>query len=389
MKILMVAPEPFFRVRGTPFSIRQRLGAVSDLAHTVDLITYPFGQNVEIKGLKIFRSFRPFWIKDIKIGPSLNKIPLDFFLFLKTFHFIFKNRYDCIHTHEEAGFLGALVKKIFRLPHVYDMHSSLPEQLVNYKFIHSPVILRLARITERWLLKNSSAVIAICPHLAEEAGKITGKGKVFLIENLAILESDEKAPEKQGALKKIKDNGNKIVLYTGTFEYNQGLDLLLEAAVIVKRSYPAVKFVLAGGDEEKIKEMRKLAKKLNLEEEAIFIGKRPMGEMPALMSLADILVSPRRIGNNTPLKIYSYLFSGRPIVATHIYSHTQVLNKDISMLTDLSPEGIAQGILKLLEDEALGEGLAQRAKKYAGERFSREQYLAKVKKLYQKVEEEK
>ena len=46
----------------------------------------------------------------------------------------------------------------------------------------------------------------------------------------------------------------------------------------------------------------------------------------------DILVSPRIRGTNTPLKIYSYLRSGKPIVATDLLTHTQVLSPDVARL---------------------------------------------------------
>ena len=46
MHILMIAPEPFFEPRGTPFSQYHRIRALTSLVHTVDLATYPFGRNV-------------------------------------------------------------------------------------------------------------------------------------------------------------------------------------------------------------------------------------------------------------------------------------------------------------------------------------------------------
>jgi len=390
MKILMVAPEPFFRIRGTPFSIRQRLEAFSQLGYKVDLLTYPLGDEVNLAGLRIFRSFRPFWIKDVKIGPSWNKIPLDFFLFLKAIWFVYRGDYDCIHSHEEAGFLGALLKRIFGLFHMYDMHSSLPEQLVNYKFIASPFLLNLAKIAEGWLLKNSSAVIAICPYLKNWAGERVNKEKIFLIENLPLTEAQSAPPpESIELLEKLKEKGNKIVLYTGNLQYNQGIDLLIEAARLVIKNYPRVKFVIVGGKKENVDKFRQLAQGSGLINEIVFTGEKAIGEMPVFMKHADILVSPRRIGNNTPLKIYSYLFSGKPMIATNIFSHTQILNDEIALLTEVDGQGIAKGILRILEDGNLGENLAKKAREFALKRFNQKQYLGQIKNVYSLVKEER
>src|SRR5207249_6422036 len=82
VRILMIAPEPFFEPRGTPFSEFHRIRALTDLGHQVDLVTYPFGQDVAIPGLRMFRSPRPPLIRHVKIGPSLAKIPLDLALAL-------------------------------------------------------------------------------------------------------------------------------------------------------------------------------------------------------------------------------------------------------------------------------------------------------------------
>jgi hypothetical protein len=56
MKILMIAPEPFFQPRGTPFSEYHRLQALSKLGHEVDFITYPIGEDVDIEHVSIYRS---------------------------------------------------------------------------------------------------------------------------------------------------------------------------------------------------------------------------------------------------------------------------------------------------------------------------------------------
>ena len=70
MRILMIAPEPFFEPRGTPFSEFHRIRALVELGHTVDLVTYPFGHDVSLPGLRVFRCARPPFMNGVGIGPS-------------------------------------------------------------------------------------------------------------------------------------------------------------------------------------------------------------------------------------------------------------------------------------------------------------------------------
>ena len=83
MRILMIAPEPFFEPRGTPFSEFHRIRALTELGHTVDLVTYPFGQDVSLDpGCASSAAARPPFVRRVGIGPSLAKVPLDVLLAL-------------------------------------------------------------------------------------------------------------------------------------------------------------------------------------------------------------------------------------------------------------------------------------------------------------------
>src|SRR6187551_937563 len=98
----MIAPEPFFEPRGTPFSEFHRIRALTELGHTVDLVTYPFGEDVSIPGLRVFRSLRPPFIRHVRIGPSFAKIPLDLLLTITAIRRALGDRYDAVHSHEEG-----------------------------------------------------------------------------------------------------------------------------------------------------------------------------------------------------------------------------------------------------------------------------------------------
>ena len=388
MKILMIAPEPFFEPRGTPFSVFHRSKALGKMGHKIDLVTYHLGEDVDIKNVDIYRIPNVPFIKHVAIGPSLTKIPLDIILFFKSLCMLSKNRYDCIHVHEEAAFIGCIFKMIFSIPLIYDMHSSIPQQLINFNFTKNRFLIKIAVIGEKWIIKNSDAVIAICPHLGELVHNFDKNKKVVIIENTPLADQHNIVTgEDIEKLKKELDIGtNKVVLYTGTFEYYQGIDLLLQGIPQVIERINDVKYVLVGGEPEQIKEAKSLANSLNINTYVLFTGKRPVTEMPAFMAIADILVSPRAIGTNTPLKIYSYLKSGKPIVATNLLTHTQVLDETISLLTAPDPDAFAGGIIRLLTDDKLRKEMGQKGMELANTKYTYDAFLRKNEQVYKYVE---
>src|SRR6266581_1087103 len=165
VRILMIAPEPFFEPRGTPFSEFHRIRALTALGHQVDLVTYPFGGDVAIPGLRVFRSLRPPFVRRVKIGPSFAKLPLDTVLTLTAIRRALSGRYDAIHSHEEGGLIGVVLAALLRVPHLYDMHSSLPQQLTNFAFTRSRFVRVALQAIERLMIRRSRVVIVICPSL--------------------------------------------------------------------------------------------------------------------------------------------------------------------------------------------------------------------------------
>ncbi len=370
----MIAPEPFFEPRGTPFSEYFRIYALSKLGHEIDLVTYPIGKNVEIENLKIIRSKFPF-IKKVKIGPSLKKIPLDISLFFTSLFQLLRKKYDLIYTHEEASYFGVIFSKIFRIPHIYDMHSSLPQQLRNFKFSNSRILFDLFSFFEKKVLKNSHCVIVICKDLENHARKITDENKIIRIENFLDFPKEEvKEEEKERLKKELGIEGKKVILYTGTFEAYQGIEILIQSLKFLNLENKII--ILVGGKEDQIKKMKSLAETLEVNQGIIFTEEKSPKEIPIFLSIADCLVSPRISGTNTPLKIYSYLKSGKPVVATNLWTHTQVLNPEIAILSDPSPEGIARGIEIALSDK--GREIAKNALEYSKREFTEEKYLSLI-----------
>ena len=379
MRILMIAPEPFFEPRGTPFSEYHRIRALLALGHTVDLVTYPFGRDVAMAGLRVFRCLRPPLMTGIGIGPSWKKVPLDLALLATACRRAASEKYDAVHSHEEGSFFGVVLAGMLGLPHLYDMHSSLPQQLTNFAYSKSRLLTGAFNWMERFVIRRSRVVIVICPQLEEVVRAIDTAVPSVLIENAPG--SGDTPTEGSGLAVRQQlqiDRGAPVVLYTGTFEAYQGLDLLFAAMLRVLAQRPDTRLVLAGGRPEQVEAARRQAAAAGIGAATIFAGQRPAEEIPAYLDAADVLVSPRSLGTNTPLKIYQYLRSGRPIVATRLLTHTQVLDDDVAFLTDATPEGFAAGVLAAISDPERARAVGARARHLADTKYSYEAYLART-----------
>jgi len=383
MRTLMVAPQPFFQPRGTPFSVLHRLKALAQLGYKIDLLTYHIGQDIPIDGVNIYRIPKIPFVKKIAVGPSRAKIALDLAMIWKTASLLSKNSYDLIHSHEEAGFWAAYFAKKRGMLHLYDMHSSLPQQLNNFQFTKSGFLKKAFDKLEAFTIDSAAAVITICPELHDYVKAHFPDKYNCLIENVAdnSLVFNKKI-DVEAIKKRVKTNGEYAVLYAGTFEAYQGLDMLIESSVRVIEKAPNVRFVLVGGKPEQVARYEQRVEQLHLSKNFVFTGSVIPEEVPAYIESCDMLVSPRLEGNNTPLKIYSYLRSGKPIVATDHITHTQVLNKDVSVLTDCTSQAFGDGILTALNDAQLSARITNNAKTLADEKYSYDVYLEKTKNLY-------
>lgn len=380
----MLAPEPFFEPRGTPFSEYHRIKALVEDGHHVDLVTYPFGRDVALPNLRILRTLRPPLMRRVPIGPSPQKIVLDVLLTFTALRVAFagRGRYDAIHSHEEAGVLGVWLARRLGIPHLYDMHSSLPQQLGNFRYSKSRLLCWLFERAERAMVLGSDVVITICQDLQDTVEAMGAGDRAVLIEN--VMGGDVEPTPGPGTTAVRARWGltpdQPLVLYTGTFETYQGLDVLIEASARLAATAPLARVLVVGGTPNQVAAVEARARAAGAP--MIFTGQRPPHEIPHFVEACDVLVSPRISGTNTPLKIYSYLRSGRPIVATNLRTHTQVLSDDTALLVPPTAAGLADGLTRVLTDAALRQRLAANAARLAEEQYSRASYVARTRRAY-------
>jgi glycosyltransferase involved in cell wall biosynthesis len=393
MKALVIAPQPFFTPRGTPFSVYYRTMVTAEQGVNIDLLTYGEGQDVNIPGVRIIRGPRFAFLGHVKTGPSILKLFLDMFLVFKTIGLLIVNRYDFVHAHEEAVFFCRFLQPVFRFKLVYDMHSSLPQQLTNFNFTSSSLLINLFKKLEDSCLHKSDAVITICPALAEYVdGLISDKDKHQLIENSIFdpvkLAGQSSPTEKEKPVSydiELPDSDSPLIVYAGTLEHYQGIDIMLEGFAAAQKKNNKLRMIIAGGSIEQVEKYRAHAKSLGIENSCKLIGRVPQQQAKWLMDKATVLASPRTEGDNTPLKVYELLASGKPMFATNIYSHTQVLNDDVAFLVEPTAEGMASGILESTKDDDEVNRRVRNAQKLYDEKYSRKVYVAKIRKLLDRL----
>lgn len=393
MRALVVAPQPFFSPRGTPFSVYYRTLVTSELGVKIDLLTYGEGQDVDIPNVRIIRIPQFKILGPVKVGPSYPKLFLDMFMIIWMFGLLLKNHYDFVHAHEEAVFFCRFLKPVFQFKLIYDMHSSLPQQLTNFRFTNSKFILNLFKSLEDSCLRSADVVITICPDLANYVNRlIQDKKKHLLIENsifepvrllsnVKTCNSEKRSDSKQLEREKQLPQGKRFVVYAGTLESYQGIDILIKAFKRVVAKVQDAFLVIVGGNDGQVQFYYSLAETLGLDSKTLFTGHVSQLLAKHYCNLASVLVSPRSDGTNTPLKIYEQLASGIPLVATNIYSHTQVLNDEVAFLVKPEPDDMADGILEALNNSEERCSAVVNAKKLYDRKYSRPVYEEKIRQV--------
>ncbi len=383
-RVLLVAPQPFYEDRGTPIAVRQVVEGLSQLGYSVDLLTYPVGSDVQVPGVRLIRTANPLRIKHVPVGLSLKKILLDIPLTFALGSRLRSGAYTCIHAVEEAAFPAVLLGRHHRVPVIYDMQSSLPEQLATCPGLRATPIRDLLHWLEAWLLRRVDMVVSSAG-LASRVREIAPRTSVREWHYPSVMVPAAKGDSERLRRRLAIPPGRPVVLYGGTFESYQGLTQLIQAIPLVRTQIPEATFVLVGAENGSGAAVRAQGAALLQSGALHVIDRQPRHEIPGYLGLADVLVSPRSYGGNLPLKVFDYLAAGRPIVATDIPTHRTVLNEDRAVLVQPQTNEIAHGIVSLLRDPERADRLARAGRRYAEEHLGWTKFVESLGTLYEDV----
>jgi glycosyltransferase involved in cell wall biosynthesis len=381
MKILLLAPQPFYTQRGTPIAIRNLASVLGEAGHQIDLMCFPGGKDIELPNTRLLRVWSIPFTGEVPVGFSIKKLLYDFFMINAALWKVLTNRYDVIHAVEESVYIAQLCAPVKNSLVIYDMDSSMADQLLEkWHILHK--MKGLLDWFEGLAIKHSDRVIAVCQALVEKANSYGSNTAVDLL-NDTVLEIENNMGESAEDLKALIGKDHKLILYVGNLEHYQGVDMVIEAMVNVSEN---ITFMIIGGIQADIERCQKLSEALGVDRQVIFLGPRPVQLLQDYLSQADCLISPREKGVNTPMKIYSYLAAGVPVIATNIPSHTQILDNNNACLVEPEPASIADGINKVLGDQIYASQLAEKASQDAEELYSYQAYKDKLIEIYNKLE---
>lgn len=388
MKILMIAPTPFFADRGCHVRILEEAKALKLLENEVTIYTYHNGRN--IPGFDIKRIINIPWYNKLEAGPSYHMFYLDPLLMLYSLKESYSNNPDIIHAHLHEGvFIGKFCSRLRfnKKPLVFDVQGSLTGEILAHGFIKEGVVSNLFFGFEKIINNMSDAIIVSSTNMAEMlANKFdVDKSKINVIPDGVDVNTFSGDKDTSSLREKLRiDPEKKIIIYTGLLNSYQGIDYLLESIPSVIDKVNNVCFLIVGFPN--VEEYKNKACKLGIEGYVMFTGKVNYSEIPTYLSLADIAVSPKvPESGEANLKLFTYMASGLPTVVFDHPVNKEILGDNGVYAKIKDPHSLADCIVKLLLNEGLSNELSKKLREKAIKDYSWIRSGEKIIDVYNKI----
>lgn len=364
--VAMVAACPFPANYGTPGAIREMSETLASFGHDVHVVTYPFGEDLPVGGVSVWRT--PYWRKarSLYTGPSMEKLLLDLLLVVQLCRVIRRQRISIIHAHNYEGLLIGYVAKILtgrRL--LYNAVSLMSDELPSYNFLKPAFLARgLARLLDWLAVELPDHFIAITKELRQFfLSKNISEKRVALIPCGVKPEMfDNPSPDE--LLARYGISGRPLVMYTGVNSPFQRIDYLLGAFQSVLRKEPTALLMLVSPlqHDRDLSSHRRLADSLGIAAHIIWVEGQTLAELPDYLAMASVAVIPRPNIPGHPIKLLNYMAAGKAIVCFAGAAKGVHHMHDAYVVDDHDVDEMSRGILTLLEDRALASKLGAAAR---------------------------
>ncbi len=177
---------------------------------------------------------------------------------------------------------------------------------------------------------------------------------------------------------------DEFVLYAGNVKPHKNLERLIDAFDLVrKRGLDHLKLVMIGDDISKYTALRRAVHQHQLHKYVRFLGYLPEETLAVMYRLAGVFVFPS-LYEGFGLPPLEAMASGTPVVTSNVSSLPEVAGDAALLVDPYDPHAIADGIYRVLTDEALGRELRRKGLARARQ-FSWEQSVRRVRDIYEQV----
>ena len=382
MRVLMIAPTPFFADRGCHTRIYEEIKALQKRGHEVKLCTYGLGRDVP--GIEIVRTVHLPWYQKLSAGPSKTKILLLPLLLITVLQECHRFKPDVVHAHLHEGACLAKVCRLFypRAAYVFDMQGSLTKELLQHEFIRQGSVAcrcfyRLEKKIDAW-----HTIIVSADRIKEELKEMgcDTTNCINVKDGVDTKAFFPQAFDKAIACRNGVDIKKRRILYMGLLEKYQGVDIMLEAFRIIYQTYTEVQFLLIGYPN--IEKYRSICEEKGICKAVIFLGKTDYFSLPRYLSLADIAVAPnvsKTEGNGT---IYNYMAMGMATVAFDTKVSREILGDAGIYAAEGNAGKLAEKLIFCLEHPEFVKRMGKRARERAEQNLSWDNVGKRIEEVY-------
>jgi glycosyltransferase involved in cell wall biosynthesis len=365
VKVLMVAPTPFFSDRGCHVRILEECRALTALGHDVEVATYHHGSTPH--GARVFRTPRVPWYRKQEAGPSWHKPYVDVMLAALVLLRARRFRPDVIHAHLHEGIAVALpAARLLRVPLVADIQGSFTDELWSHGFPQRPALLgRLLLWFERTLLGRPRVIVTSSARMAVELQAMGATRPVLAAAD--GVDIDDFRPDAP-ALAAPRAVPGPVIVFLGLLTDYQGVSQLLRCVPTVLAHTPTAQFLVMGYPN--VEHYRGMAMDLGIADSVTFTGRVPYDAAPRFLARGNVAVSPKLSKTESNGKLLNYMSMALPTVAFDTPINRELLGPEGVYVDYGDAEALAKGILRLLDDPQDARRRGEALRRRAEEQFS-------------------
>jgi glycosyltransferase involved in cell wall biosynthesis len=363
LRICAFAACPFPANHGTPGSIREMLEGVAELGHEVHVVTYHFGENIELKGVQLHRI--PRWTNEatVVVGPTSRRPLYDALMVTTGLGVIRRYRPHVLHAHGyEAALAASLCRIATGVPVVYSGHNTMIDELPTYGFIRPRWLAKLlARGLDDWVPRLGDRCI---PHSTNVERFLWEKGLADRCEPVVNFGIDVEVMSRgNGRIIRQRHGWGErpIVLYAGVLDEFQRLDLLAAAMkqVVFERPDALLVIVTTIPHVGHLDRLRRQAADAGIAEHLFITEPQPLSAVPDYLAACDVAVVPRPQAPGFPTKLLNYMAASRACVLFASSASTGLVHGDnVYLARPDDASALAEGVAAVLGDEVLRERLS-------------------------------